>query len=442
MNYLRRILDGFRWLFRVIGTAAVRFYWDDCFSRASSLAYTTLFALVPVSALAFSMLNAFRIDKDQLARTLSGILQQVLPPMENDLMKDLRAQIFDYLNLFNENVSALNTVSIAVLFLTAIALLNTIESAMNVVWRASSNLTIAGKIISFWAVITLGPLLIAASFYWWARVGAFASAEPWVESHVIRLIDFLIPVMCTWLALTLLFYRMPAAIVRFSDAAFGALLAAVIFELVKRGFARYISFSTTYSTIYGVLTSIPVFLFWLYCAWAVVLFGAEVSYQAGNIRLFQGLRKYKSDLGEMGGIFGLRILYCITRNFLLGTNPPSESDLAVETGADPARVKSCLDILTQANILTASDNKTHARALRLSPEKFTVGYVLDTFRAEEYRQSSAKRGVESNEAQSSGIFLEFLRRTSIREAPEKPIESWTLAQLVESEIAGDRVQEG
>ena len=440
MKFLRSITEGFRWLFQVIGTAAVRFYWDDCFSRASSLAYTTLFALVPVSALSFSMLNAFRIDREQLVRTVSGILAQVLPPVENDLLKDLREQILHYLNLFNENVSALNTLSIAVLFLTAVAMLNTIESAMNVVWRASSNLSIAGKVISFWFVITGGPLLIAVSFYWWAKVGAVAQSDPWFESNIFKFIDFLVPVGFTFFALTMLFYLLPAAVVRLSDAMFGALFAAVIFEVVKRGFARYISLSTTYSTIYGVLTSIPVFLFWLYCAWVVVLFGAEVSYQAGNIRLFQGLRKYKSDLGEIGAVFGIRILYYITKNFLQGGRPPSESEIAVETGADPARVKSCLDILTQAKILTVSDEKTHARALVVSPDRLTIEAVLNMFRFEELKQSDQSKTNPNSVSpdvrpDSNGFFLETIRRASLSAPQGKPLEQWTFAELVNASMA-------
>lgn len=431
MRFFRSLVEGFRWLIQVIGTAAVRFYWDDCFSRASSLAYTTLFALVPVSALSFSMLNAFRIDRDQLVHTVTGILGQVLPPVENDLLKDLRKQILDYLTLFNDNVSALNTLSIVVLFLTAVAMLNTIESAMNVVWRASSNLTIAGKIISFWAVITLGPLLIAASFYWWAKVSALAQIDPWFQSNVFHFIDFVVPVSATWLALSLLFYRLPAANVRWADAVFGAFFASVIFELVKRGFARYIGLSTTYGTIYGVLTSIPIFLFWLYCAWVVVLFGAEISYQAGNIRLFQGVRKYKSDIGEIGAVFGIRVLYCITKNFLHGINPPTESEIAVEIGADPARIKSCLDILTQANILTSADNKTHARALVLSPEKLTLEAVFETFRSDgfSYVDSDRKRVGGSYD---DTFFLEKIRKASVKVASKRSINSWTLVELVEA----------
>lgn len=426
---MRSVLEAGRWLLRVIGNAAYRFYWDDCFSRASSLAYTSLFALVPVSALSFSMFSAFHIDKQQTSRTLTSMLEQFLPPIENDQLRALRGDVLEYLTIFSENVSALNTLSVAVLCFTAIALINTIESALNVVWRVSSQLSIVSKVINFWAVMTLGPLLLTVSFIWYGKVNALAVNDAWVQSNIFSVIDFLIPVSATWLALTLLFYKLPAAKVRLHDAAIGAFFSAVVFEFVKRGFAWYISLSTTYSTIYGVLTTIPIFLFWLYITWVVVLFGAEISYQAGSIAILRSLRKYSTDLGDIGAILGLRVLFAIGQAFLRGDPPPSEGDIARETGADPVRIRTCLDILTEADILTVSDLSTHNRALMRSPEKLTLGDIINTFRSKEYRfrwaDAQAKDG-----SNGEATFLEVIRRAATRLEGARGVETWTLREFI------------
>jgi len=424
---VNRLRDAFYWLVRVISNATYRFYWDDCFSRASSLAYTTLFALVPVSALSFSMFNAFRVDPEQITHTIMTVLTQMLPPIETTDVLNLRQEVYNYITLFNQNVSALNTLSVAILFCSAIALLNTIESALNVVWRVSSDTSIAAKIINFWAVMTAGPLFMASSFVWYAKVSAIASSDPWFQSNVFSLIDFFIPMCSTWFALSILFYKLPAARVRFKDAAFGAFLAAILFEIVKRAFARYVSMSTTYSTIYGVLTSIPLFLFWLYIAWVVVLFGAEISYQAGSIKLLRGLRKYVTDLGEIGAILGIRVLYCIGKRFVEGGAPPSESDIAIETGSDPVRVRNCLDVLSEAGIISVSDPERHSRALLLSPDKLILRDVVNTFRAKEHR---AKIGQPSNGEPVEETFLETLRKASLRIDNSKSMEDWSLRELL------------
>lgn len=427
---IKRGVESSLSLGRILGNAAYRFYWDDCFSRASSLAYTTLFALVPVTWLAVSMFNVFGLNEEQLGHALQTILEQMLPPIENDQLRQLKEQVVEYLSLFGQNARALNTISIAVLVFTGIALLNTIESALNVVWRVTGNLNVISKIISFWAVITLGPLLFAMSLVWYARVGALTQNEAWAHSEVFSLFNIFVPIASSWLALTLMFYKLPAAKVKLADAALGALISSILFEFVKSAFAYYVRLSTGYSTIYGVLATFPLFLFWLYITWVVILYGAEISYQAGSFKILRGLRKYATDLGEIGAILGLRILFEIGRNFSEGKVPPSEGELAIETGSDPVRVRACLDILTEASILTIADQHNHSRALVVSPDKLLIGDILRTFHSKEHRQLLGNLTGENASKQSSESFLEAFRLACVRMPAEKQVERWSLSELI------------
>jgi hypothetical protein len=121
-------------------------------------------------------------------------------------------------------------------------------------------------------------------------------------------------------------------------------------------------------------------------AWLVILFGAEISYQSGSIHILKGRSKYATELGEIGAILGLRILYCIGRSFVEGKAPPSEGEIAIETGTDPVLVRTCLEVLREANIITAADERTHSRTLVVSPEKLTVAAVAHTFRSKGFRR--------------------------------------------------------
>ena len=415
------MVKNISWLWSVLIHSVKKFYWDDCFSRASSLAYTTLFALVPVSTLAFSMFSAFRIDKDQVTHAITTLLTQFLPPIENDQLKELRDQILSYLTLFTDNVSALNTVSTAVLFFTAVALLNTIESALNAVWRVTSSLSLTNKLTNFWAVMTLGPLLLSVSFIWYAKVNVLAKDAPWIQSNLFPVMDFLVPLTATWIALSLLYYKLPSARVRFGDAALGGLFAALLFEFSKRLFAQYISLSTTYSAVYGVLTSIPIFLFWLYVVWLVVLLGAEIAYHAGNISLLWDIGKYRTDIGDVGPILGARILCSIATNFYAGKPPPSESELSVETGCDPVRIRGCLDILTTGQLLTASDPITHNRMLLLDPDKITLQIIADKFMV---------RSDDITDRNSGLPLLDAFKRATLKLDAGRSASEWTLKDLV------------
>ena len=61
------------------------------------------------------------------------------------------------------------------------------------------------------------------------------------------------------------------------DALLGALLAALMFEIAKRGFALYITRFPTYTLIYGTFATMLIFLLWLYVSWMMVLIGATVT---------------------------------------------------------------------------------------------------------------------------------------------------------------------
>jgi YihY family inner membrane protein len=428
MTLFKNLANAFVWISQVLSRATSKFWWDDCFSRASSLAYTSLFALVPAVALIFGMFSGFNVDSNFVDERFGSLLEQLLPPDEDEILVNLKEQLSLYLLELGEVVRALGILSLPVLVFTGIALVNTIESSLNVVWKASSELTIISKVINFWAVITLGPLLILVSFYWYAKFTAVALVGEYTSSGLYTLLDFTVPILAIFLLLTLLFYKLPAARVALRDAMLGALFSAVLFEFTKRAFAYYVSLSTTYQTFYGVLVSLPLFLLWLYIAWVVVLFGAQVTYQAGSIKMLSGLKKYASELGEIGGLLGVRILCVIGQRFQQGDTLPTESEIAIETGSDPVLVRTCLGILADAGLITSSDPETHSRSLTVSPDKLFLSEVSYAFRSKQYRDrvDNSMFGTNGGEMQ----FLEALRQTSQIVDSEILVENWTLSDIL------------
>ena len=423
----KSFIEPFHWTVRVIVSAISKFWWDDCFSRASSLAYTSLFAIVPGAALVFGLFSGFNIDSNFVDEKFGSLLANLLPPNEDELLSNLKDQLLIYLKQLSDVVRSLGLLSLPVLVFSGIALVNTIESALNVVWRVSSQRSLMSKVINFWAVITLGPLFVLLSFYWYARFTASTTVDPYSVPVLFSILDIFVPVLFITIALTLMFYKLTAARVSLSDAGLGAVFSAMLFEFLKRGFAYYISLSTTYKSFYGVLVSLPLFLFWLYLVWAVVLLGAQIAYQAGSISVLRGLKKYASELGEIGGILGLRILMVIGSRFQNGESLPTEGEIAVETGSDPVLVRTCLGILCEGGIITASDPESHGRALRVPPDKLTVSDVVISFRSKFHRESKGKKEIEIHQDMK---FLEVLKATSKLCDPKVSVSKWTLADLL------------
>jgi membrane protein len=87
----------------------------------------------------------------------------------------------------------------------------------------------------------------------------------------------MLPFLIVWSALVAAYAVIPNRTVRLRDAMIGALIAAVLFESAKRGFALYATSYANYQQVYGALAMVPVFILWIYLSWAIVMFGASIT---------------------------------------------------------------------------------------------------------------------------------------------------------------------
>jgi len=376
------ILIQLKFLGKILSSAATRFYMDDGFSRACALAYSSLLALVPMTAISVQFLGSFNIGRDQALNAITDILERVLPVGEGaEMLLELQNQIFSFLAQLGANVKDLNALTILVLIITTVALFNTIQSAVDGVWRVQSRASIFTKMVYHWMVFTAWLLLIVGSIYTTAYYHSFSEDLAASYSKLWSFASLTTPIAITWLALTILYKWVPSARVRTRDAMNGALLSALLFELLKKAFAYYVSRTTTYSALYGILASVPLFLFWLYLIWVVVLFGAHISFQSGSISVYGGLRRYATELGELGSLLGVRIMQIVAKRFKTGEEPMSEGEIAIETGSDPVLIRTCLEVLSEGGLLSEADSVKHTRTLIKSANTVTVEDILRVFQS-------------------------------------------------------------
>jgi membrane protein len=237
---------------------------------AGSLTFTTVLAVVPLLTIAFAMFTVFPVFNTFRTALESYFIQNLMPSA-------VANNILDHLNEFAGKSMEVSAVGGVFLMITAITMLSMIDRVFNQIWRVKTTRPLQQRILVYWAIITLGPLLIGVSIS--ATSYLFSSTQDAVtQLPVLGAIAYtLISVLLATGAFALLYMAVPNRLVDWRDAMWGGLLAAVAFELAKRLFAFYILKFPTYTVIYGAVAAIPIFLIWIYLFWMITLFGALVA---------------------------------------------------------------------------------------------------------------------------------------------------------------------
>jgi membrane protein len=310
---------------------------DRCFAEAASLSYTSLLALVPLLAVVFGIVSAFPVFEQWSEQLKSAVYANMVP--------DSGTQLAATFEQFLDSVNKLTLTGTLFLIVTALLLMMRIEKTFNLIWRVPEDRPLVQKVTMYWAVLTLGPLALG---------GATAlSAQPLFDMLGGGLVDAgtlrgVGTFGLTWLAFGLIFTLVPNCKVPISYAALGALLSTILFSLAKTAFVAYVG-RASYSVIYGALASVPIFLFWLYIVWTVILLGAIL---AAALTTFsdRGTDWEWPDAWEFLLVF--RLLGHLYEAQLRGETLELEALMEAEPGIPSSHLQELLRRLVDAKLIT------------------------------------------------------------------------------------------
>ena len=370
-RFLQWLVAEIRWLFRVMLSSLDRFYWDNGFSKAAALAYSSLLSLVPVTALAFSILGSFAVTSDDGNEVVRFFFKQFFPSLETS------NTVLTHLTEFSVAIANLNALMIGFVVITCLLLMNSVEYALNEVWQVFEQRTISHRIAIFCAIMVIGPILAISAYYTNFSVSPLLSASRF-STFLTALYDYLWPFLIDYTAFLLLYFLVPKAPVQFRSAAFGAFAAALMFDIAKRLFAVYIVSFSSYEKIYGTLAAIPIFLFWLYLAWIIVLVGAEICYQAQYLpKTGKVWKRSVLSVGDGKLVLAVQALIIIVRSFSKGAELPSELDIAEEIGCSSVLLKPALDDLKRAGLIARGDSRDMPIILTREPKLITIDQIKE-----------------------------------------------------------------
>lgn len=268
---------------------------DGGMQHVAALTYTTLLSLVPLMTVMLALFSVFPAS-DRLSEQVENFLFQNFVPAAGEAVQE-------HLRSFSQKAGKLTGVGFAVLILVALLLMSNIDKAFNAIWHVRRKRTLVAKFTVYWAILSLGPILIAFSVgvtSYLVSIPLFSDGETVILLRT-RLLS-LMPVIISASAFTLLYALVPNRRVPLRNAVVGGVLAALLFEAAKRGFALYVTAFPTYETIYGALAAVPIFLIWIYLSWFVTLLGAEFVYCLSIYR-----EDWSEALEQRGGEFMLSI---------------------------------------------------------------------------------------------------------------------------------------
>jgi membrane protein len=252
-------------LWRRTGYVASRFSADRCSENAAALTYMSLFALVPLLTVLYTMASAIPAFQGMEAHMQDFLFRHLMP--------DSSSEIEVYLNDFSRQAKNLTGPGIIFLVITAVLMLRNIEKSFNMIWRARENRSAVSSFLLYWAVLSLAPIMIGLALGLSTYLSSFASTLE--QFDVIGAKAFFLkstPLLLSTAGFSLIYVAVPNCRVPFKHSLLGGFVAAVAFHLARAIFTDLVT-GSSYTFIYGAFAAVPLFLLWIYLSWNIVLMG-------------------------------------------------------------------------------------------------------------------------------------------------------------------------
>jgi len=423
LNELSRFQRTLRFLYDLGRHGARQLQHDRAPQMAGALAFRTLFALLPVLVLGTVLIRAFR-GFDQLESKFAAMFTKLgLDDFKvtgagdstiagGESISEWLLGLIDQVQQIN--IAAIGWVGLVVVIYSAIGLMVTIEKSFNIIYRAPEGRSWARRLTIYWTVLTLGPGAIVVAMYtgnWLDELFTQKGVGWW---SIFRAAPAIWNYLALWGVTFALYKLIPNTNVTYKPALFGALLAAVLLEVGKRTLGAYFANAVSFGQLYGSLGLIPVFMFWVYVMWLIVLFGLEVS---AALQMLGGRRLEEIEASRRTGMVDpasvLLVMEVVARHFE-SAHPTTARQVTDELYIAESTVLVMFEELVDAGILHRVDRDEGSVALARPPAQITADELIEIG----YRMCD-----ESEAARNSTI----IRR--LREAQKNLASTVTLAKV-------------
>jgi membrane protein len=455
---------------------------NRCPARASALAYASLLALIPMLAVVVSVTSSLlkKEGEQRIDNFIVKLVASVTPPgtftstnlppetvvtnpvtaklevtnkaptevnpevdansstnntavpalAEDQRILKARKEISRSINQFIQNTRSgtLGVTGGVVLIFVAISMLTRIEDTLNDIWGVHRGRSWFTRIILYWGVITLVPVLLVGAFGLatgphWQGTRELIFSAPWLAPVLFRLL----PVSVVSLTFALFYMLMPNTKVKWQAAVVGGVVGGLLFHVNNLISVLYVSRVVSNSKIYGSLGLVPVFMVGLYLGWWILLFGAQVAYAFQNRSTYLE-EKQAENVNQRGREFiALRLMTCVGQRFLCGQPPPTIVEICRDLSIPTRLIQQTMHTLAAARLIVETAGAETAYLPARPLEQMTCHDVLVAMRAVQGQELATK-----DEPARIEVYGEFSR---IQEAEQKAASCVTILALAQRALA-------
>jgi len=375
---------------------------DNAMAMSSALSFRTIFALIPALVLAVIILKPFGLvesTKIGIENVLSAVGVSQIAVREESVMPmdggpwpniepsrkvvNLAETIQRLVGQVEQKLTfgRVGPVGVVVLIWTVLTLLTTMERSLNRIFSARRVRPLARRILLYWSVITLCPLLLVTAIYL-GRLATRGLENTPVLSWVLGAVGEVAPILVGIFLLAMVYALMPNTKVNFVWALGGATLAVPLWLVAKWAFSLYVTKLVAVGSLYGTLGLLPLFLLWLNLSWLLFLFGAEIAHTGANLAQMQLAEDAEKFIPTPSSILAAAV--AVAKPYLAGLGPATTAEIAGKLKLPVEAAEGLLERLTGMRVVTRVDaSGGPAYVLARPPEKIPMTEILQIDHVEE-----------------------------------------------------------
>ncbi len=267
---LRRIRKDLGLLWR----ALKKFNDDNGFFLSSGIAFNILINLIPFIMLLLALVGTYLYNDQEVLVHMRVYLRNVAPSMDPKIMSNLMDVI--------QKRQAIGILGFAGLVWFSTWVFTSLRIALNIVlqatkprkaiWALGVDLLMVGAVgILFLVNMILSSFFAVLQGYQGRILVAVGPALQWM-------LKYLLPFLLSYCMFCLIYKVIPNKAVPFRSALKVAFFSSLLWELAKHIFGWYVANIAAYSLFYGSLSTLAVFVLWVYYSSTILVMGGELLY--------------------------------------------------------------------------------------------------------------------------------------------------------------------